>query len=146
MTPEEQQTAADNALVEKLEAGEERSTLFYEAGIFVRRITKTLRNPDGPEAAERIKSLLADRDKYHSLFHAEARLNDMLNHQVGVLDADRQRVREALEKIELRLRLHPDDDADDDRRDKRKGHALAVKALADLTPASTETYHWKDHS
>lgn len=35
----------------------------------------------------------------------------------------------ALRAIERRLRQHPDDTADDDRRDKRKAHMIAELAL-----------------
>lgn len=115
----EQQTAADNALVEKLVS---KGTIGSDMGP-----VEWLRNPDGPEAAERIKSLLAEvraLEHHRSMTadciavlltkkdEAEAEIaaltrsfTDVSKQYLKALDevaaskADRQRMRDALEAI-----------------------------------------------
>lgn len=91
MTPEQQTAATDNALVEKL-TREDRPP-FYDQGMGA--FIHYYRNPDGPEAAERIKSLLAEVER----LNAERDIAvSWARGERNQAKADRQRMCDALER------------------------------------------------
>lgn len=87
-----------------------------------------------PTELDTLRAENAAKDAEIARLHSLAKANNQLaRHEASgrkELQAANAAMREVLEKIELRLRHHPDDDAEDDKRDKRKGHALAKAALS----------------
>lgn len=118
-----QTAATDNALIEKLVKVEGNTP--DSLGI----CTMWHRNPDGPEAAERIKSLLADLYDLNDVFkQALASIRE--------LEADRQRVREAL----LRIRRGKYDGREVEHYTAYECRLIAMEAVA-LNPASKDNNH-----
>lgn len=87
-------------------------------------------SPYPTELVDEAMALLAearserDRAKQHAADLQQALTDEQL------LSAE---LLEALRRIERRLSAHPDDTLEDDRRDKRKAHGIAVAAISKAT-------------